>query len=174
MDSYESDPKTFLERSFNEFTVVDLEDTLEAVGFDSRDVRGYLNYYNVYINTGHGVDLMEECRELEAADPVDFVFHICFNNTGSDNLEDSYDDATDIKPFLAKIDRPFLIYFSQDDPILSSYDNSGQPEVITEILEDAKNNPNVIVFNPRYGGHIGVFLDPVFEELLMTFFNNPM
>ena len=155
---YESDPKDFLERSRNEFTESDLRGTLAAVGFDENMVNGHLSYYNAYINTGFARDMYPS------------VSNGTIDARTSQTLGILYDNVTDIRPLLDKIDRQFVIAFSQDDPVLSSWDDSGQPQVITEILEQAETNPHILVFNPRYGAHIGYFLDPIFEELIGTIF----
>ena len=158
IDLYKGDIQNFWERSLNEFTHVDLKDTLTAVGFDIDKVEGEFGYYNAYIRTGLGSVLNR------------LPFHIPSHQLTKEFLDKSYDTLQDANPFLDSIDRPLLIYFSQDDPILSSYDSSGQPQAITEILERAEKNPNITVFNPKYGAHIGVFLDPVFDDLIYNTF----
>ena len=170
INAYEDGPKDFLERAINEFTVIDLKDTLTAVGFNIDNVDGEFNYYNAYINTGYKSALLDKCIKSSLYSPIPDCLLLTINQG---YLNYSYDNKTNLTPFLATIDKPFLIYFSQDDPVLSSYDNSGQPKVITEILDDAKNNPYITVFNPQYGGHIGIFLDPIFEELVKSFFSRP-
>ena len=157
VDLYDDDPINFSERSRNEFVSIDLRDTLLAVGFEPKLINGDYGYYNAYINTGFRYDQSQS-------------FPHC-STLSSQELGFLYDEETDLRPLLAKIDRPLLIYFSQDDPVLSSWDDSGQPEAITEVLEHAKTNPHIIVFNPKYGGHIGHFLDPIFDELLYTVFS---
>ncbi|MDE0518244.1 MAG: hypothetical protein OXH36_01615 [Bdellovibrionales bacterium] len=151
---YESGVQNFWERSLNEFTYVDLKDTLTAVGFDIDQIKGEFGYYNTYINTG----LRNTLKGIPSR-----MMTKAF-------LDKSYDTLQDANSFLDSVDRPLLIYFSQDDPILSSYDASGQPQAITEILEQAEKNPNITVFNPRYGAHIGAFLDPVFDDLIHSVF----
>ncbi len=192
--SHEDDSKALRERAFNEFSVIDLEDILKAVGVDTDNIfihwgeefpkrhpgmayfginfRTKLSYMDVFINTGLRLDSTNECPEKHTpSDSSSDGLGACQSIIKTpNNLENLYDDITDIKPHLAAIDRPALIYFSQDDPVLSSYDGSGQPPVITEILEEAQNNPNITVFNPKYGGHIGAFLDPIFEALIRAFF----
>ena len=154
IDLYEGDVQNFWERSLNEFTHVDLKDTLTAVGFDIDKVEDEFGYYNAYIKTGLGRNVLNGRPSLMT----------------KEFLDKAYDKLQDPNPFLDSIDRPLLIYFSQDDPILSSYDSSGQPQAITEILERAEKNPNIMVFNPKYGAHIGVFLDPVFDDLIYNTF----
>ena len=148
-DLYALDPINFLHKASNEFTLVSLNNILKAIGVNKDQLNGPFSYYDVYINTGFRNDK---------------------SISSNSNIDALYDKATDIRPFLDQITQPFLIYFSQDDPIASSYNNSGQPEVITDILYHAQNNPNIIVFNPKYGAHTGCFLDPIFDELIGTFF----
>ena len=190
-ESHRNDPEALLERAFNEFSVVDLEDILKAVRFETDnlhihwgrdfptrqplmdslglDVGRKLSYMDVFINTGLRLDLINKCWNEHLGDTEGF--NKCKSKLDNpDNLKSFYDNRTDIRPHLAAIDKPALIYFSQDDPVLSSYDGSGQPPVNTEILEEAQNNSNITVFNPKYGGHIGVLLDPIFEDLIRAFF----
>ena len=78
----------------------------------------------------------------------------------TDDLDERFDAATDLGPRFAEIDRPLLVYASQDDPILPE-----TPEV-KALLEGASRNPSITVLNPRYGGHTGALLDPLFRSLL--------
>ena len=168
IDYYEYDPQDFLERAFNEFTHVDLADTLKAVGVDPSKINGELSYYNAYVNTGFREDVRLAFQgEIEAYQgPTNLVEMVLPEG----ELDSLYDKETNIKPALASIDSPLTIYFSQDDPVLSSYNAGGQPQAITEILQSAGKNPAITVFNPKYGGHIGVFLDPIFEDLIQAVF----
>ena len=168
---YEDDPQMFLERSRNQFVFSDLADTLEAVGVNENMVRGDFGYYSAYINTGFRNDRYPtiECPNHVRCSQTPDGKIIPYIN--SQQMGFLYDQETDIRPVLEKIDRPLFIYFSQDDPALSSWDASGQPQTITEILDHAKSNPHIVVFNPQYGGHIGNFLDPIFDELLYTVFS---
>jgi hypothetical protein len=147
-DFSQEDPETFVDRAFNEFTVSDLVDTLKAVKFDLSRILGELSYYNVYVRTGFAMS----------------------QKSLPENLDRAFDEATSVDSIYAAIDRPLLIYFSQDDPVLSSHDGSGQPQVITDILARASKNPNIVVFNPRFGAHTGALLDPIFSELFPAVF----
>ena len=155
VDLYEVDPQNYRERFFNTFTYVDLKNVLSAMNFDPENVNGDLSYYNVFVNTGLRNDMFLRGQGLS-----------------SSVLAQRFEEILDPVPMLKTIDRPLLIYFSQDDPVLSSYDGSGQPQAVTEILNHARQNPNITVFNPEYGGHTGQFFDPIFEPLLHTFFTN--
>ena len=155
VESYEKNPEDFRARAFNYFTINNLTSSMEAVGFDENNINGSLSHYNFYINTGFRQDITEELgREIGSLKTLNRL----------------YDEKSNAVPFLDQIEAPFLIYFSKDDPVLSSYDDSGQPRVITRILNRANSNSNIIVFNPKYGAHIGVFFDPIFPELLHIFF----
>lgn len=156
IDLYEGDPQNFMERSFNEFTFVDLADTLKAVEFSINQVKGKFGYYNAYINTGLRLYVQRQMVPQE--------------ELTREYLDRTYDRLQDIRVFFKDIDRPLLVYFSQDDPILSSYKADGQPEALIEILKQAEKNPNITVFNPKYGAHIGALLDPVFGDLIHSVF----
>ena len=155
VDLYEDGPENYRERFFNEFTYMDLRGTLEAVDSDPEDVNGEFGYYNAYVNTGFRNDLNQRTR---------------VSIQTQQELSTLYDSTVSAQPILKQIDRPLLIYFSQDDPVLASYDNSGQPAGVTAVLDSARQNPNIMVFNPEYGAHTGCFLDPIFEDLIHTFF----
>ena len=47
----------------------------------------------------------------------------------------------------------------------------GQPETITDLLRDAARNPVISLFNPKYGGHVGALLDPLFPQLVRDHFS---
>ena len=154
-ESYDKNPEDFRARAFNHFTFNNLTSSMEAVGFDESNINGPLSHYNFYINTGFRQDITQELgHEIDSLE----------------TLNELYDENSNAMPYLDQIEAPFLIYFSQDDPVLSSYDDSGQPGIITKILNRADRNSNIIVFNPRYGAHVGMFFDPIFSELLYTFF----
>ena len=155
VDLYDSDPQNYLERYTNEVYYPDLRGTLKAINMDLTDLnKEELSYYNIYVNTGFKNDM-----------PTSII-----GNLSKENLDLLHNYTLDSRPLLEAIDRPLLIYFSQDDTIISSYDNSGQPEVVTAILSFADKKPDITVFNPEYGGHIGHFFDPIFENLLHAFF----
>ena len=116
---YEYDSKEFRERFFNEFTHGDLKATLEAVGFDPDKVKGLFGYYNVYINTALRDALSGIPRQITKT-----------------YLDDTYYRLQNIDSYVDNIDRPLLLYFSQDDPILSTYKrNTDQPQTIISLLD---------------------------------------
>ena len=150
MEFYNSDPQHFRERAMNELTLVKLKQTITGLHLNAENIIGNFSYYNVFINTG----IRQDHPDL----------------TSSEELSALYQTKLNIIPFLKKIKKPVLIYTSQDDPITSSYNNSGQPTVITKILKEAQTNSFIMVFNPRYGGHNGVLLEPLFEHLIQAMF----
>jgi hypothetical protein len=120
---------------------------LTAVGFN-RSSKKPLSYYNSYVKDGFQTE-----KKLP-----------------DQGIDDAFDRATDIQPLFSKIDRPLLVYFSKDDPVLSNPESAIQPAVITKILQQAQTNPQITVFNPKYGAHTGALLDPIFGDLVGTFF----
>ncbi len=121
-DLYANNPQEFIDRSFNEFTIEDLHDTVEAVGVG--DLDGELTYENVYVQNGFA-----KSHNLTHADQK--------------SVDALFDHETDVRPLIQKISAPLLIYFSQDDPVLSHADSSEkQPPVITGILNSARENKN--------------------------------
>jgi broad specificity phosphatase PhoE len=147
-DLYKANPGEFVDRAFNEFTVVDLADTLEAVAVKSRHQP--LSYYNAYVKDGFQNDSGVSNRDVDGA----------------------FDRATDVGLLLSKVDRPLLVYFSKDDPILSNSESADQPAAITNVLNEGRRNPSVTVFNPTYGAHTGALLDPIFDDLIGSFFGD--
>ena len=99
----EKNPEEFEARAFNEFTNVDLVDSLKSVGFEfSRFPESQLNYHGVYVEK-------------------------YFRGSASINhyeLDRVFDQAMDLRPYLKQIRRPLFIYFSQDDPVLSDPDGT--------------------------------------------------
>ena len=151
VNMYEKDPEDFIARAFNHLTSKNLKDTIKSINLREEHINGKLSHYNFHVNTGF--------RQTMQAD---------FKN--NDELNLYFDEYLNIQPYLEQIKQPFFIHFSQDDPILSSHDNSGQPQVITDVLNAARQNPNIIVSNPVYGAHTAQGLDPIFDELIKTFF----
>ncbi len=148
IEKYRKDPSDFRSRFDNEFTVSDLRRTLKALDISFKSIQGELSYYNVYINTGFRNGIVGDYQDINS----------------------EYDKATSLLPVFEQLEKKLLIYFSQDDPVLSTFDNSSQPEDITEILNSARRNPHITVFNPRYGAHIGALLDPMFADIIGSFF----
>lgn len=135
------DADEFKDRVYNEFTVGFLKKSMKATGIPASVIKEKLSYRGAYFELGF-----------------------------KQNNEKLFDQQTDIQTALYKIKAPTLIYFSQDDPILSAAPGDAQPKIIEEILDFAKAQPNIKVFNPPYGGHTGAVLDPIFQDLLKTFF----
>ena len=156
-DFYQTDPKEFTERSFNELTFVKLNKMLGALGRTADSVPGGLGYYNVFVLAGAG----EENPHVPQKD-----------------IDSFYTQKINLKPAFKTISTPFLIYFSKDDPVNSSYTLHGRfdgpmASAITDLLNTAQTNPHIIVFNPKYGGHDGIVLDPIFPRLLQAVFTPP-
>jgi len=145
---YTKRPQEFIDRGYNEFTVGFLRKAMEATGVPSSELGGSLTYYRAYVELG-----------FQASTGVSDV-----------ERDAGFDRATDIRPSLNGVKRPLLIYFSKDDPILSSYEGPYQPAVVTRVLGEASKNPNILVFNPSYGGHTSVVVDPIFPDLVKAFF----
>ena len=163
---YEKNPNYYRETFFNKFTQVELRNTVRALDLSPDNINGELNYYNVYMNTGLRKDMEFEWNEwnhLPLVDERDPPYLI-------DELNTLYDFKINPTDDFHLIDRPLLVYFSQDDPILSNFIGAGQPKIITAILNSAQKNPHITVFNPKYGGHVGSFLDPIFEDLIHAVF----
>lgn len=142
-EMYERRPEEFVERGYNEMTVGFLAKAAAAVGVDDAS-----SYYHVYVERG-----FQESRRVP------------------DGQRDAgFDAANDIRPTLERLEKPLLIYFSADDPILSTADGKTQAPEISAMLNSARKNPNVVVFNPRFGGHTGATLDRAFPAMIRAFF----
>ncbi len=146
---FKSKENEFIDRVFNEFTVVNLKNLLSAVG--QSGVREK-SYYNVFINKGFRESTKQTAEGEDILTRFDRVF--------------------DQKHFLRSVERPFLLSVAQDDHVIFPRNkNDTQPEVITDILNTARENPNIIVHNPKYGAHVSVgLLDPNFEKTVSSFF----
>ncbi len=148
IDYYTQDPQNFLERFFNE-SALSLKQTLSAVGEEATtESRVKPGYYNIYVENS----LADEPYKTK------------------EEKDHFYDNMTDMNMFFEQIDRPLLVSFAQDDPLVASYNGGAQPEVLTNILKSAGRNLHITVFNPKYGGHTGLLLDPVFEDLITAVF----
>ena len=180
MHLYDKNPTEFRQRVFNEFTVSYLRDTLKALRYHPSDINGEINYYNVYINTSFLNDtsinkLADRTQTTWNADNVTAFSSINHNFSAiiSDHssINTSFDQAISLQNMLPLIDKPLFIYSAQDDPIIFFPDESNPLfHSSLEVLETAKNHPHIIAFNPKYGSHAGILLDPIFEELVTTFF----
>ena len=149
---YKKNPSDFIDRSFNELTIVDLRNMLKTIHLYENSVNGQLSYHNTFINNGFKKD-----QQI----------------TGVDNtrLNTLFDKETDIIPYLVAINSPFFIYFSQDDPfVIYNNHNPSLQQPIIQVLEEADNNPYVTLFNPKFGGHTGALLDASLEHLIFAFF----
>jgi hypothetical protein len=78
----------------------------------------------------------------------------------------NFERGTRIEPELERIRRvPIYLVFAQDDPVLSQIDPelAGSklrfPSRLQSIVKFAKGQPNMRVFNPIRGAHMGYFLD---------------
>jgi|GEM_PF-1445922 len=131
----------FKDRVYNEFTVGFLRKSMKATGISASLIKEKLSYREAYFELGFKQD-----------------------------DENIFDQQTDITKAFKQIQAPTLIYFSQDDPILSAAPGESQPKTIRDILDFGKAQPHIKVFNPPFGGHTGAVLDPIFQDLLGIFF----
>ena len=146
---YKENPAEFRDRSFNELTVVDLRKMLESISHQSLKNTD-LSYYDTFVINGFKKD-----QQMEG----DSTF-----------LNESFDKATDLRPFLESITSPFLIYISQDDPFVTYQHNMPTTESVVQVFETTLNNPYITLFNPQFGGHTGGLLDFNVEHLILSFF----
>ena len=139
---YEEHNLEFKARFYNEFTRY-LEMMLEALSpnIDMGQIDKELSYHNIFVQAS-----------LKRNWPTHF-------QQSEESLKTIFDRGTKFTPYLENIDKPFFIYLSQDDPLYTNKEG-GQPRAITKILEQANENPNITVFNPPYGGHMGIFFRP--------------
>lgn len=143
IELFRAAPDEITARTYNQFTS-DVADSVASVG---ASLSGPLSHYQAYVRDGFQ-------RETGAPDA---------------DLDRAFDAATDLG--FERIDRPLALWFAQDDPILSHADpGQPQPPAVTERLARAEANPAIVVGNPRFGGHTGLLLDPVFAEVLNTLF----
>ena len=185
---YNKNPREFRQRVFNEFTVSYLRDTLKALRYHPSDINGEVNHYDVYINTGFFQDMNTNklaknvtTRKASINIPVFSSMNYTSDVTIPDSfhtvtynrsvINNAFDQATSLQKLLPLIEQPLFIYSAKDDLIISFPNETDSLfNFSTEVLESAKNHPRIMVFNPSYGSHIGILLDPIFEELVTTFF----
>ena len=187
IDYFKSSTNEFIDRVFNEHTSIGLDEMISAIDFNKNLLRGEVSYYNIFINTGFvdhltGNDSRRDLKKINY-NPLYRRHKIHSGMTmnsdqfpkltlSKSNINALYDRALDVKPFLKSVDRPLLLYLSQDDPFLFQQDAFGKPiEIITNILKEASQNKNIVIFHPKYGGHLGILLDPVFDALIFGFFS---
>ena len=150
---FKEGPELFINRTYNEF-MVGLKDILSAVGIEGNDEEMVGNYIETFVLEGfirdHGLRQMYNMNNLTPVIPV-------------------HNKVVDLRPSLASLERPLFLFVAQDE-ILYSDGQEGLPEEVVDVLNVAFANDNIIVFNPKYGGHSGLFVDPIFENLLVEFF----
>ena len=179
---YNKNPREFKQRVFNEFTVSYLRDTLKGLRYHPSDINGEMNYYDVFINTDflQDNDINESIKtttmtgisnNIDDFSSVNQNFSSTQQVPNHSSINAAFDQAISLQNVLPLIDKPLFIYSAQDDPIIFPPDESNPLfRSSLEILETAKNNSHIMVFNPPYGSHVGILLDPIFEELITTFF----
>lgn len=145
---YRKNPEEFIDRAFNELTIVDLKNMLEALNLPVED--NHLSYYNTFVFRGFQESLSSSVAPEE-------------------DLDRLFDEATDLTPSLQAIKAPLFVYFSQDDPFVS-YNNTPLHSDILKVLEVLSGNPHITLFHPQFGGHTGALLDSSLEDLLFSFF----
>ena len=145
---YQKSPKEFIDRAFNELTIVDLKNMLEALNIPVED--NQLSYYDTFVYKGFQESLPSDVSPEE-------------------DLDRLFDEATDLTPSLRAIQAPLFVYFSRDDPFVS-YNNPSSHTDILKVLEVLSENPHITLFHPRFGGHTGALLDSSLEDMIFFFF----
>ncbi len=100
---YQKNPREFIDRAYNEFTVSDLSATLRAVGASAP--RAFESFYEAHVLEGFANE----------------------NPGPSESIDARYDAATDVGALFNQIDAPLFLYSSQDDPVLGDV-----PEVLAQ------------------------------------------
>jgi len=98
-----------------------------------------------------------------------------------------FTEYTSIRGAVDAIKAPLYVIFPKDDPVLSNpfyrtdsfmlnHDQSrkqGVPEVVSRDLEYMSKKPNIRIFTPERGGHLGYFADEVWmRKTLKAFWHN--
>lgn len=140
---------------YNEFTVVDLN---SVVG--SSQSQGY-------------------SPELPAGDGTGFSYRDYFerfalNKLNAENKlhQMDFERATDIVPIWRQIESKNLIIFAMDDPVLAMDPERGTTakKIVTQLQKLRRTAPQLQVFTPKRGGHMGYFLDtPWLKTTLKNF-----
>jgi len=150
-----------ISRFYREFEAVDLPTTTEATYPDAPNVRqaaeklrdeGRLNYRSYYLGL-----VLKGKRDARGAET-----------------------ETSLLPEIAAIHKPPLyLVFAKDDPVLSEIDPelSGKqgrfPDSLRTMLHAARRQPNVRVFTPEHGAHLGYLLDSSYlSSALSGFFGS--
>ena len=136
-----------INRFYREFQTVDLATTSDAVYPDAPELRaaarklrdeGRLNYGNYYFGL-----VLKGGQDARGAQV-----------------------ETSLLPEIAEVRKPPLyLVFAKDDPVLSEIDPelSGKqgrfPDSLRTMLRAARRQPNVRVFTPEHGAHLGYLLD---------------
>ena len=163
---FEGNKNDFIGRIFNEVTYADLNEMLLSINVDRRRI-GEINYHNIFIHTGFRDYLNQDRYNLVPSSKSISLL----SDEEISKIYALYDLFVNPVPYLQAIDRPLFLYLSKDDPLLFP-DNPRLPETITDILEEASQNKNIMIFCQKYGGHSGLLLDPLFEELVYVFFSS--
>ncbi len=75
-----------------------------------------------------------------------------------------------VKSVLNSISIPTLLWFADDDPVLATKPDGSVDPRVKSVISFARQNPNIVVFNPPFGGHTGATLDPEFCNYISVFF----
>lgn len=78
--------------------------------------------------------------------------------------------AEAVKKVLNSIQVPALLWFADDDPVLATKPDESVDPRVKSVIAYARQNPNIVVFNPPFGGHTGATLDPEFCNYISVFF----
>ena len=139
--AFQRSSQEFTERFYNEFIYVNLKESLTALKLAQPPVQQYRDTFQI------------------SAPQI----------AGHSQPQQAFQTANDLSYALKVITTKTLIHFPLDDPLLSDVEQ--RISTIRPLLTQAATNPNLHLYTPTYGGHIGAFLDPMLSELINFTFN---
>ena len=149
VDNFFEDEKDFIDRLFNQLGYIDLKIMLSSINIDRRQI-GEISYYYIFINTAFRDSLNQNYTNL-IPNPM--------SSLSDSEINALYDLYSNPAPYLRSIDRPFLLYLSQDDPLAFPGDSLGKlPKIIADALEEASQNEKHNNFLPKVWISFGTFI----------------
>ncbi len=151
LDYYKHDPKNVNDRLINQIAYVELLNMMNALSIPNIRHPKRPTYNEVFIHYG--------------------LRHLPIANASYEEKLAYYETINDMTQSILHIHHNTVMYFSLDDPFLIDNRKEASSEVM-RVLDIAASNPHIMVYTPRWGSHLGVFIDEVFDDLLTFSFTH--
>ena len=144
VEVFQRNPGGFRRKAMAQFAVKNLEEAWRSLSLRAGSDEG-VSYEELLVHRG-----------LVAEDPQ-------YGALSRAQRREVFRKRTDLRRALDHIHRPVSLYYAKDDPFFGVMPSP-------DLLRSLESHRYIHFMNPKFGAHLGLFVDPIFPSLLKVLF----